>query len=266
MRFIYTKSFALFTGCLVLVSFMVFLQAKGWLGPLQTAITQAPRPIIVLASAAARPVRTFFATIYRLKRIAAENSELNVKLMQSQINQVELDQLRKENEALRAELGFARQVKLSLIPCSIIAQNAFGFTDNLIINCGLAQGAQEGQAIISGGYLAGKIIYAGQNSSNVILSTASKFSTDARITQTNATGIVRGSFNTGLMLDQLSQNNPAEKGWMVVTGGISEKIPKNIPIGEIGEAVSSSNDLFKKTTLISPVDFNNLEFVFVVQK
>lgn len=266
MRFIYTKAFAIFSFCLSLVAFFIFLQTRGWLEPLQAVVTSAPRPVIAAVSSMARPVRFFFGTVYQLKNIVKENYELSAKLKQSQIGQVEFDQLRKENEALRAELGFVRQSKLKLVPCSIIAQDSYGFTDTTVIDCGTEQGVQEGEVVISQGFLAGKIIYAGKNTSSVILATASKFSTDARITQTSATGIARGSFNTGLILDQLSQNNPADEGWMVVTAGISEKIPKNIPIGEIGETLSTPNELFKKTTLISPLDLNNLEFVFAVSQ
>lgn len=266
MRFIYSKSFAILAGCLVLVALLVVLQARGWLSPLQNAVAQAPRPVIAATSAVIRPVRDFFSTIYRLNRITKENAELSGKLRQAQINRVEFEQLRKENDSLRAELGFARQSKLKLVPCAVIAQNSFGFTDSIILDCGTQQGVRDGMAVVSQGFLAGKVDFAQKSSSSAVLATASRFSTDARITQTNAAGIARGSFNTGLVLDQLSQNSEVQKKWMVVTAGISESVPKNIPIGEVGETLSSTNDLFKKTTLISPVDFNNLDFVFVVSQ
>jgi len=56
-----------------------------------------------------------------------------------------------------------------------------------------------------------------------------------------------------------------EKGWLVVTAGINQLIPRNLLIGEVNEAVSSPNDLFKKATLFSPLNFSNLQFVVVVK-
>jgi len=51
-----------------------------------------------------------------------------------------------------------------------------------------------------------------------------------------------------------------------VSAGINSQIPKNILIGEVSDVLSTSNDLFKKAALTSPIDFNNLEFVFVVKE
>jgi cell shape-determining protein MreC len=89
--------------------------------------------------------------------------------------------------------------------------------------------------------------------------------TDARVAKTGQVGVVEGSYNTGLILDQLPQSAELEKDWLVVTAGINSVIPKDIPIGEVGEVISSGNDLFKKASLLSPVDFNNLQFVYIVK-
>jgi rod shape-determining protein MreC len=179
---------------------------------------------------------------------------------------VDYEQLKKENDALRQELGFTRSSKLALVSCTVLAPNAFGFTDAITLNCGQDAGVQEGQAILSQGFVVGKILFVAKNTSTALLATSAKFSTDARLVTSGSPGIAIGSFGSGQILDQLSQNVAVNKGDMVVTAGISDKIPKNIPIGEVGETLSTSNDLFKKTTLISPIDFNTLEFVFVVQQ
>jgi cell shape-determining protein MreC len=52
----------------------------------------------------------------------------------------------------------------------------------------------------------------------------------------------------------------------VVTAGINPEIPKNILIGRVSQVLSSGNDLFKRAALVSPIDFNNLQFVFVVKQ
>ncbi|MCL5775333.1 MAG: rod shape-determining protein MreC, partial [Patescibacteria group bacterium] len=134
-----------------------------------------------------------------------------------------------------------------------------------ILNCGSADGVQEGQAVISQGYLVGKITYAGKTTSNALLAVSSKFSTDARLSQTNATALAVGSFGSGLILDQLAQTQNLQKGWQVVTAGINQRIPKNLLIGEVGDMLSSGSDLFKRASVVSPIDFDNLEFVFVVK-
>ncbi len=74
----------------------------------------------------------------------------------------------------------------------------------------------------------------------------SQSTVDARISSINAEGVVKGSFGSGLVLDFISQNITLNKGDLVVTAGINNKIVPNIPIGEIGDIISDPNELFKK--------------------
>lgn len=265
MRFIYTKTFAFFSICLVAVVFLVFFEVKGWLDPVKAAFLKAPRPVIYLAKSVAQPVKGFFSTVYHLKKISRENTELNNKILLLQQDIVDYDQIKRENEAFRKELGFVEDSKLQLVPCTVLSQNPFGLTDVLTLNCGSSQGVAEGQAVIAQEHLVGKIIYAGKRTSTMLLVTGSKFSTDAKISKIGLDGIVRGTLGSGIILDQLSQNNSFDKGMLVTTAGINEKIPRGILVGEIGDVLSNQSDLFKKVTIISPIDFGNLGFVFVVK-
>jgi len=263
MRFIYTKAFAIFCFCVIAIAILAFLQVKGLLFPLKNVLLQTPRPVVYVATGVARPVKSFFTTLFQLRKIAKENTELKTRVFELEQNSVELDQQRRENETLRGELGFVKNSKANFAPCSVVTVGAFGPRDSLVLNCGQEQGVAQGQAVTSQGFLVGKIIYSDKNSSTALLVTSSKFLTDAKISKTGANGLVKGSFDSGLVLDQLSQNDEIEKDWLVVTAGINEKIPKNILIGGIGEVISTPNDLFKKATLLSPIDFSSLEFVFV---
>jgi rod shape-determining protein MreC len=265
MRFIYTKAFALFAGCLVALCLLVFLQVKGWLDPMRQAFLQTPRPIVALSRAVANPVTNFFSTIYNLRQIARENVTLRQQVLDLQQKSAGFDQESRENEALRKELGFVAASKYSLVACTVLSQNAFGLTDTLVLNCGSERGVSEGLAVISQGHLVGKVIYAGYGSGTVLLSTSSQFSADAELSKTGTDAIVTGSFGSGMFLDRLSQNDAVESGWSVVTAGINRQIPQGILVGEVGQVASKDSDLFKKTTLLSPVDFSNLDFVFVVK-
>jgi rod shape-determining protein MreC len=266
MRFIYTKAFAIFAACVLGLAFLVFLQVRGWLDPIKIAFLEAPRPVAAVVSGVTHPIKVFFSTIYQLNKISTENGQLRARVLELQQELVDKNQQSLENQAFRAELGFVKNTTQPLAACTVLSENLFGQNGALILNCGSRDGVNEGQAVISQGYLVGKIIYAGPDSSTALLITDSNFSTDARISQTNATALVRGSFNSGLILDQVQQISDLQKGWLVVTAGINAKIPKNILIGQVSDILSSGNDLFKRAALLSPIDFNNLQFVFVVKE
>lgn len=265
MRFIYTKAFAIFSGCLVLLAFLVFLQVQGWLDPVRNVFLQSPRPVVYIAKGVSRPVKSFFSSLFQLRKIAEDNSRLKTQNIELQQKLVGYDESKRENETLRKELGFAATAKYSLVACTVISQDFFGSLDALVLNCGSEQGIKEGNAVISQGYLVGRIVYVGKNNSTALLATSSQFSSDVKLSNTGAEAIVTGSFGSGLELDRLSQNNPVEKGWLVVTAGINPAIPKGILVGEVGEPLSAENDLFKKFTLLSPINFSGIEFVFVAK-
>jgi len=264
MRFIYTKGFAVFFACTAIVVVLMFLQVRGWLGPVRTIFLQSPRPIVYLAKGVAIPVKSFFSIIFQLKNITHENTDLRLQVVELNQKLADYDERKRENEALRKELGFVAAAKYTLAACTVLSQNPFGSTDTLVLNCGADQGVQEGWAVVSQGYLVGKVIYAGKSSSTVLLATSSRFSSDVELSKTGADAIVTGSFGSGLILDRLSQNDTLEKGWVVVTAGINPAVPKGILVGEVGEVLTSSNELFKKTTLLSPIRFSGLDFVFIV--
>lgn len=265
MRFIYTKAFAYFFALLVLVAGLTFLEVKGFSGPIKNMFLNAPRPIIFLANSIIKPIKSVVSTAYGLRDIVRENRELVSKVYVLQSQLVGYDQSRKENEALKKELGFVSGVKDMYTPCSVLVYNPLGLSDTLIVNCGTDSGIVEGQAVVSQGYLVGKIVYASKNSSTVLLITNSKFSSDARMSKSGASGVVKGSFGSGIILDQISQNENIEKDQLIVTAGINDKVPKNILIGQAGDTISGPNDLFKKITVLSPVDFSQLKFVFVAK-
>lgn len=265
MRFIYTKGFAVFFAVLFLTASLTVFHYKGWLYPVQRVFLQLPRPINYLLSSAIRPVKDFFANAYNLKDIVKENADLKNELLLLKNRQALFDRLALENESLKAELRFSKTSKLVLVPCTVLGRSAGGLVDTISTNCGTEDGAEVGRAVVSKGFLAGKVSYAVEGFSAIQLISNSGFSSDARLSQSGSLAIVRGSFNSGLVLDQVSQGEPLEPGMLVVTAGVSDKIPKNLPIGEVGSVLSTPNDLFKKTSLISPVDFANLDFVFLVK-
>lgn len=265
MRFIYTKSFAVFFGSLGLVVGLIFLHHQGWLSPVERVVVQLPRPFTYMIQKVIQPARDFFSSVYHLREVIKENAMLKAKVVELQNRQALYDQYALENEKLRAELGFVKSSKLQLKPCRVIGRSPTGFADSLVIDCGTTDGVQMGQAVVSNGFLVGKITYVAPAFSIVQLITSANFSVDAKLSSTGRLAIVRGSFNSGLILDQVAQEEPLPAGSLVVTAGMSERIPKNLLIGEVGNLISQPTDLFQKAAVFSPVDFQALEFVFLVK-
>jgi rod shape-determining protein MreC len=266
MKFIYTKTFAWFVGCLVVVLILFFLQVKGWLEPLQYVFVQAPRPVASVVDHTVGPIKSFFTSLYTLRGISKQNGELQGKVTELQQKLQDLNQYKVENEALKKELGFVNQSPLTLEPCTVLSLDPQGVTDTMVLNCGEDKGLAEGQAVVSQGYLVGKIIIAGKFTSTALLITNAQSSVDASITRTQTDGVIKGSYGSGMVLDFVPQNASFDRGDLIVTAGINTLIPKGLLIGEVGQLISKPNDLFKRATVVNPIRFHDLQFVFVVKR
>ncbi len=268
MRFIYSKVFIWFSICLVTVVILLFLQTRGLLSPVEYGIAQAPRPLAVVVQSIVRPFKNFVHTAASLRQLVGENSRLQEELRAAQQKAVDTDRLKAENDLLRKELALKQKSGLAQKNCSVITRNPEQLADALIIDCGEGDQIKEGQAVLSQGYLVGKVFHVGKYSSTVFLITNAQSSVDAQISSPSnqrITGIVKGSFGSGIVLDLVSQNAPLNKDDIITTAGISGTIPKDILIGQVGQIISKPEDLFKKASMVSPIDFRNLDFVSVVQ-
>jgi rod shape-determining protein MreC len=266
MRFIYTKTFILFIICLVVLVAGLFFQSRGWLQPIEYGLVQAPRPLAKVARSVSSPVKNFFSTLFTLRSIVRQNTDLTAKVANLQQQVVDIDQLKAENGLLKNELGFVQGTRLHLQPCTVLNIAPPELSDALIISCGEGEGIQEGQALIFQGYVIGTVLHVGKYSSTALLITNDNSAIDAKLSKNTTEGVAKGSFGSGVVFDMVSQNADVQKGDIVVTAGINSRIAKNLVIGEIGDVLSKSNDLFKKVSIVTPVRFHNIDYVFVAKQ
>ncbi len=266
MRFIYSKTFLAFASVLVLIVIGLVMQAKGWLQPIEYALLQAPRPVSNVVRSVANPIHTFFSTLGSLRGVVRENATLRNQVAQLQQQQVQYDKLKSDNDILRDELKFKAQSKQVLEPCTVLSIDPQELSDAMVLSCGKEQGIEEGQAVISQGYMIAKVAYVGSYTTTALLISNAQSSIDAKLSKNNTEGVLKGSFGSGMVFDKISQNADVQPGDLVVTAGINPRIPKDILIGQIGTILSGSNDLFKRMSVTSPVRQRAVEFVYVVKQ
>jgi len=263
MRFIYTKTFVVFVSLLVAIFILLWMQRQGWLEPVTYVAAQIPRPISKIGSAIIRPIKRTVTLTYSLSSIVREHGQLTARVAELEQQVAQADELRLQNEQLRKEAGFAAQSSLNLVACTVLARDPGGVSDTMVINCGKNKGIKDGQAVISEGFMVAKILVAGDFSSTAQLLIHPRSSIDAKLSKTDAAGIVSGSFGSGLVFELLDQKATLDQGGLIVTAGIDGIIPKNLLIGEVGSRISKDTDLLKKAAVVSTASYRSVEFVFV---
>lgn len=249
----------------VIIVILLIVSARGVGDRIRELAVLMPRPVAVAADFVARPIRDFFGQLVTLHSIVSEHGMLKARLIELQNQIVVLEQDRQDKLRLEKELGFIQTTSLTTTACTVISRDPQGLTETIIISCGEQESVKIGQAVVSSGVLVGKIIYVTHGTATVVLLTNPQTAIDASLSRQNISGLLKGSFGSGIILDLLPPDTKITPGELVVTAGINPVIPKNILIGQVGEVISSPNDLFKKLTIQSPVNFHDLRYVFVVR-
>lgn len=172
----------------------------------------------------------------------------------------ELSRLRsaeQRNERLREMLQFSAESELSLYPVQVVGKELNQVTNSLTVDAGSNQGIKKGMPMVSSDGLVGKVILTADDYSQVMPYLSTLFRVSATLQQSNAYGIVSwdGKSLEELQLNYVPQTIPVDSGEVVVTSGLSNQFPPDIPIGEV---IHTEPQEGKETQIIYIKPFVNL--------
>lgn len=171
----------------------------------------------------------------------------------------ELVQLKQENEFLRDQLEIDAVAQGKFVPAKKIAVVGGIMT----LARGEKEGIQKGMIVVSEGFLVGKIIGATPFSSRVILPSAEGSEIKARIVESGQAGVVRGTPEGRIILDEVLQEVELEEGQVIVTSGEEEKYPADIPIGTIGKVLKDDVQIYQRAEIKPLKDYNQVKVVMI---
>lgn len=244
---------------------LIILQVSGFAQVFDRVFVVYPSVAMAPFRSAAQSVRTAFRNVFSLRSVYVENAELKARVQELEQKVAGLESVAAENETLRQTLRFTARPQVGLVPCTVAGRDPEGLTQTLLLSCGGAQGVAVGQGVVASGYLIGRVVLVTQSTATVRLVTASTTTLDARIASRNVSGVLKGSFGSGLLLDFVPQTAEVRTGDLVTTAGINERIPADILIGSVAEARKEQGALFYAITVVSPVDLRDIRFVHVLK-
>jgi len=207
----------------------------------------------------------FIKDIGHLKSIVKQNKDLINENLSLQSDLAKLSEVDYENEILKKELGFLKtQNSSTIIPAAIIGQSS-GYLRSLVIDKGQKDGLEQGDAIISQGFLVGTLTDVRENNSELTLITDFNSLVPVVLQDSRGTGLLRGGLN-GLSVEDIPLNIGIKKGENVITSGLGGQIPAGILIGNVTDVISKEGEIFQKVSVSSPIDFSRLEVLFIIKK
>ncbi len=238
--------------------------AERALTPLQSGISQTSRRIRSTASQTSDVDRLR----QRVDELTAENERLQNENLQAQ-------DLRRENRQLRDELGFVHQrPDLDLMGAAIsghrVASEPGPILRSIKLDIGRSEGLQSRMTVVNHRGLIGQVTRLSEHWSDVMLVTDPRSRVSARIDRSGKTGMVFGSLSGELVMRHIPQNQEdaepnVQVGDIVETSGMSRRFPAQIIIGQVMEV--RQNDVAKwQEALVRPtVDFGALEVAMIIR-
>lgn len=186
--------------------------------------------------------------VIQFKEIINENESLNKELADFRSKGVEFENIKEENELLRAQLGVNsnRNFDLELV-------NLFNFSYEEIsatafVDRGSRDGIKEGMPVITGkSTLVGVVIEVFNNNSKVMLVSDKRFKLRV-FNERRERFLALGNSKEEMKLDFVTPRDEFIEGDLIVSE-ISDNIPGFLVIGEVSSVFHNESDLFKQVVI-----------------
>ncbi len=195
--------------------------------------------------------------------VVDERDELvkKVNVLRSQFSV--LNELRLENERLRALLNFGKVPQYKTIGVTIIGRNISTWVKSFTIDKGREDGIKIGSPVIDGRAVVGQVIGVSSNHATVLLLTDNTSSIDGIIQRTRVYGIIEGTGTRGLAMRYVVNSSDVLEGDVIVSSGLDDIFPKGRLIGTVTKVIDTS-DLFKEIEVKPAMDIDRLEELMVL--
>jgi len=208
-----------------------------------------------------------FNSIAELKVLRKEYKELLNRYAEYEQMKHSYATLELENAELRRQLGYMEKDNVSKVSAMVIGGSANNFYESIIINQGSNKGIKKNMPVIAcvDGYqsLVGKVLEVGEFSSIVRPITDRNLYVPAVLQKLRYKGLVNGNVMDFVKKEAGSRINCGD---IVVTSGFNGGYPENLFIGKVNSIASRDFETSIKLNLDFFVDFQRLEYVFVLKQ
>ena len=166
---------------------------------------------------------------------------------------------------LSALLDYARTAPdHTYVAANVIGRDTSPFLSYIFLDIGSDGGVLRDMPVVTNQGLVGLVVEVTCCSSKIRLITDPESAINARLQGTRDEGAVVGRQGGGLELQYLSQQAEINPGDVVLTSGLSGRVPAGLVLGQISAVQRLDYEVLQKASVSPGVDFNRLEIVLVI--
>jgi rod shape-determining protein MreC len=226
-------------------------------------------PTTALRSVGAWLFAPFDRVVLSVDRMAAawrENQELHRRIAELKLENERLLIAGVENQELRRSMQLPLARRFQLQPVEILALSGEGLPIAATISAGRRQGVQEGDGVMTGDGLLGRIGEAYDDLSRVTLITDPNSAVACEVESTGVLGVLRlsPSSHARLVLANVPLTDTVHVGQRVLTSGYSRHYPRGLAVGRVVRAVPDASRLMLEVEVEPAVRLSRLRHAFVI--
>lgn len=222
----------------------------------------------------ANSVNDFMESISNLTNTYQENQTLKQKVETIYELEVQLNDLKKDNEKMKEALKLQDTLnEYSLINATVIARNPDTWRDIVTINKGSNDGLTPQMSVMSDNGLVGKVLDVNPTSARVALlsnndNTLVRVAAMIQGEKESIYGTLTGFDHEKniLIMSQIQATQEIKVGDKVVTSGLGGVSPSSLYIGTVEEVAMDRFGLYKEVRIKPAADTNDVRYVTVVKR
>jgi rod shape-determining protein MreC len=192
-------------------------------------------------------------------QIYQQNLELRRELQRMEVWREAASQLEQKNAELRALNNLRLNPSLAYVAGELMADSGGPYSQSGLLNIGLIDGVADGQAVVDGNGLIGRVAGVGENTSRLLFLTDTSSQVPVHIPNARQHGILTGDNSENPLLQFASDPDEVATGMRVVTSGDGGVFPSDILVGEVVRGVDG------RLRVLLVADYRNAEFLRVLR-
>ncbi len=169
-----------------------------------------------------------------------------------------------ENIKLKEFLKLNTNFGYDVIAAQVVGKTTLELRFYLTLDKGKDHGIKMGMAVRDDRGLVGTVIGTSDKYSFIELIKNRNIKIAAKNQRTNINGIVVWEGGKYFWMKNILKTYDVRKGDIIITSNFSNKYPKDVPIGIVVNVEEEVGEIFMKVEIEPFVDFNTLEYVFVI--
>ncbi len=236
-------------------------RSQNFISGIVLTLTYYPQKLVYIVS---NKILNTWQDYMDLVDVRQENIRLKKEVETLRQDKFELAEARIQNYRLKKLLDFKESPSYPIVSANVIGGSpSLLRKEVVIVDRGTRDGISQGMPVASSEGIVGRVLTAGDRSSEVLLITDPVSAVDAFIHRTRVRGIVKGT-GSGCAMEYIEQNSDVSIGDKVISSGKEGFFPKGVIIGTVSDLETKGSFISAR---VSPfVDLDSLEEVVIILK